>query len=179
MGLCLFCCLPALAGLPVSGTETDHQELRSLLQQVREATGKRDINQLKPLLHDDFVMTALTQEVVVGADGLRGLFDEWFDRSGAPLRSLTVDPTATELSRIYEGRFATSYGTSQDTFVLADGTEARFNTHWTASLIKQSGHWKLLTLHVGANPQDNPLINAYRQGMGLGGVAVEVMKLFK
>jgi ketosteroid isomerase-like protein len=176
--LCLAPIVP-LSAAGGSGTEEDHEELRKLLTLVKEATDQNRAELLKPYLHEDFVMTVLNQQVAVGRDGLEKLFDDWFQQEGAPLKSLVIEPAATVPTRIVDDRFGTVYGTSADTYELADGDKFVFNSHWTATVLKEDGRWKVVTVHVGVDPLDNPLINAYRKAMGLGGVAIEFGKLFQ
>jgi hypothetical protein len=46
-------------------------------------------------------------------------------------------------------------------------------SRWTATLVKENGHWLLASYHVSANLLDNPLINAAKSGLYLAaGVAL-------
>lgn len=167
-----------LADAP-SGTEQDHQELRQLLQVVKDAIETRNAAALKPYLHETFAITVLNQQVVTGEHGVEDLFRDWFLGANAPLKSLKIEPVATIPTHIYDGRFGTVYGTSTDTFELADGDSYAFQTHWTAAVIKEEGRWKLLTAHIGSNPLDNAFLHAYRKAMGFGGVLIEMARLFR
>ena len=41
-------------------------------------------------------------------------------------------------------------------------------------MIKEGDQWKLVALHVGVDPIENPLINGYRRALGFGGVMIEI-----
>jgi len=160
-----------------TGTEADHEQLRQLLKLTRDAVNGDKSELLRAHLHKDYVITVMDQEVVTEKKPLKQLFYEWFKKPGAILKSLHIEPKATILSNIYDGRFGVSYGTSADTYELADGGKFTFDSKWTATMIKEDGQWKLLALHVGVNPVDNPLIDSYRRGFGFGGVLMEIMRL--
>ncbi len=50
-------------------------------------------------------------------------------------------------------------GSGVEDYILADGRKFRMNTRWTATVIKDTdGKWKILTLHLGTNFLDNPIL---------------------
>jgi hypothetical protein len=161
----------------VSGTPADHDQLRHLLEMAQEAINNDNPDQLEAYLHKDYVITVMNQELVTKDRTLKELFNDWFKKPDAILKSLTVKPEATIETRIYDDRFGVCYGTSVDTYTLQDGREFSFDSKWTATVIKQDGQWKLLALHVGVDPIENPLIDGYRSGMGFGGVMIEFGRL--
>jgi hypothetical protein len=162
-----------------TGTEADHAQLRQLLKIAQEAINEDQPQLLQPYLHKDYVMTMMNQEVVDQAKPLEQLLKAWFKQPGALLKSMHVDPTPTIKTNIYDGRFGVCYGTSVDTYELADGRRFSFDSKWTATVIKEGEQWKLLALHVGVDPIENPLIDGYRSALGLGGVVIEIKRLFE
>ena len=157
-----------------TGTEADHEQLRQLLQQAQVAVNGDRPELLEAHLHKDYVITVMNQEVVTRDRTLVQLFHEWFKQPGAILKSLQTRPEASIKTNIYQGRFGVCYGTSVDTYELSDGRKFEFNSNWTATVIKEDDRWKLLALHVGVDPIENPLIDAYRSGLGFGGVLIEI-----
>lgn len=177
----LFFMLLVLASVSVSaatntGTEADHEQLRQLLQTAREAVNNDQPELLQPYLHKDYVITVMNQEVVTEEKPLKQLFHEWFKKPDAIIKSLHIEPEASILTNIYDGHFGVCYGTSADTYELSDGRKFTFDSKWTATVIKEDGQWKLIALHVGVDPIDNPLIDTYRRGLGLGGVVIEIKR---
>ena len=160
-----------------SGTPADHEQLRRLLITAQESVNNDHPEQLEAYLHPDHVITVMNQELVTKERTLTQLFHDWFKKPDAVLKSLHVEPQASLQTKIYDGRFGICYGTSVDTYELSDGRKFDFDSKWTATLIKEDGQWKLLALHVGVDPIENPLIDGYRSGMGFGGVLIEFGRL--
>ena len=157
-----------------TGTEADHDQLRQLLKTTQEAVNSDRPEMLQAFLHKDYVITMMNQELVTQDKSLKQLFYDWFKKPGAILKSMHIEPEATIKSNIYEGRFGFSYGTSVDTYELSDGRRFTFNSKWTATMIKEGEEWKLVALHIGVDPIDNPLIDGYRSALGFGGVMIEI-----
>jgi ketosteroid isomerase-like protein len=157
-----------------TGTEADHEQLRQLLIATQEAVNNDRLEELEAHLHEDYVITVMNQQIVTRDRTLTQLFNEWFKKPDAIIKSLKIAPVASVETRIYDGRFGFCYGTSTDSYELADGRSFAFESKWTATMIKQGDQWKLLALHVGVDPIENPLIDGYRAGFGFGGVLIEI-----
>jgi ketosteroid isomerase-like protein len=161
-----------------TGTEADHEQLRQLLITVQEAVNEDQLDTLEAYLHEDYVITVMNQEVVTKEWTLTQLFNEWFKKPDAIIKSLKIAPVASIETNIYDGRFGVCYGTSIDSYELADGRSFEFNSKWTATMLKEGDQWKLLALHVGVDPIENTLIDGYRSAFGFGGVLIEIGRLF-
>jgi hypothetical protein len=157
-----------------TGTEADHAELRQLLKTAQEAVNSDRPELLQAYLHKDYVVTMMNQEVVTQEKSLKQVFHDWFKKPDAILKSMHIELEATIQTNIYGGRFGVCYGTSVDTYELNDGRQFTFDSTWTATVIKEGEQWKLVALHVGVDPIDNPLIDGYRNAFGLGGVIIEI-----
>lgn len=162
-----------------TGTEADHEQLRQLLVSVQEAVNNDQLELVEAHLHQDYVITVMNQEVVTKDWTLKQLFNEWFKKPDAFIKSLKIAPVASIETKIYDGRFGVCYGTSTDSYELADGRSFDFNSKWTATMIKEGDQWKLLALHVGVDPIENTLIDGYRTALGFGGVLIEISRLFR
>jgi hypothetical protein len=160
-----------------TGTQADHDQLRQLLKTAQEAVNSDHPELLEAYLHKDHVITVMNQELVNQERPLKQLLHDWFKKPDAILKGLRIAPEATIETRIYGGRFGVCYGTSVDTYELSDGREFAFDSKRTATVIKENGQWKLLALHVGVDPIENPLIDGYRGGLGFGGVMIEFSRL--
>ncbi|WP_078119791.1 DUF4440 domain-containing protein [Thiosocius teredinicola] len=160
-----------------TGTEEDHRQLRELLTMAQTAVNNDQPSLLQSHLHKDYVITVMNQEVLTDGRTVEQLFYDWFKKPDAVLKSMHVEPQATIKTNIYEGKFGICHGTSTDTYELADGRTFAFDSKWTASMIKEGDDWKLVALHVGVDPINNPLIDGYRSGLGFGGVAIEINRL--
>ena len=165
--------MPVLAADPVpkapqsgvSGTlsEADHDALRGLLVDATAALNRLDTSTLAQYLADGFVLTFADQHVVTDLGQLDSYVRNYFEGSDAPLKAVHFAPQATELTRAIDGRTGLVYGTSTDTYTLADGTSLSLDTHWTATVVRQDGGWRLQGFHAGVNMLDNAIINAVQR----------------
>ena len=105
-----------------------------------------------------------------------------FTGDKAPLKSLTFNPTADELTTFVGENIGLSHGTSQDTYVFSDGETRTMTSRWTATVFKDNGKWKVLNVHLGTSLLDNPVVTAlkgylYKIGIGaaLAGLVVGLL----
>jgi hypothetical protein len=66
-------------------------------------------------------------------------------------------------------------GDGHEEYDLTDGRHLDMHTRWTATVVKDKGKWKILTLHIGANFYKNPIVEAIQESTKLyaaGGAAV-------
>jgi hypothetical protein len=157
--------------------EKDHEELRALLRNAKEAVNAKNFDGLKPLFHDKFSITTVDQKSFTNFDDFKKEFATLFSGDNAPLKSITFNPEADALTEFVGDNIGLSHGISTDTYVFSDGDTRTMKSRWTATLIKDNGKWKILNLHVGANILDNPVTEAAKGyvtkvgiGAGLGGL---------
>jgi hypothetical protein len=155
--------------------EADHDTLRKLMVDATAALNDLDSATLVKYLAEGFVLTFADQTVVTDPAQLDGYIAHYFTGENAPLKSVNFVPEATEKVRFIDSRTGVVYGTSADTYTLADDKNLVLDTHWTATVIKEDGHWLVQTFHAGVNMLDNPILEATSQG-GLisGGIALIV-----
>lgn len=150
----------------------DHEELRAMLKAGTEALNSGNPDGLAPLLHSDFSITTVDQKLFTNLNDFKRYYEQMLS---GPVKSLTFNPTADELTVFVGENIGLSHGTSTDTFVFADGDTRTMNSRWTATVYKDNGSWKLLNLHIGTDLLDNPVVSAlksqlYKVGIG-GGIA--------
>jgi ketosteroid isomerase-like protein len=157
--------------------EKDHEELRALLRNAREAVNAKNFDALKPLFHEKFSITTVDQKLFTNFDDFKKEFATLFTGDRAPLKSITFNPEADALTEFVGDNIGLSHGTSTDTYVFSDGDTRTMKSRWTATLMKDAGKWKILNLHVGANILENPVTDAAKGyvskvgiGAGLGGL---------
>jgi ketosteroid isomerase-like protein len=157
--------------------EKDHEELRALLRNAREAVNAKNFDALKPLFHEKFSITTVDQKLFTNFDDFKKEFTTLFSGDNAPLKSITFNPEADALTEFVGDNMGLSHGISTDTYTFSDGDTRTMKSRWTATLIKDAGKWKILNLHVGANILDNPVTEAAKGyvskagiGAGLGGL---------
>jgi len=178
--------LPAWAEVPASTMsvesasktelgEADHDTLRNLMIDATAALNDLDSAMLAKYLADGFVLTFADQTVITDLAEIDNYIANYFTGENAPLKSVNFVPEATEKVRFIDSRTGVVYGTSADTYTLADDTNLVLDTHWTATVVKENGRWLVQTFHAGVNMLDNPILEATSQvGFISGGIALIV-----
>ncbi len=166
--------MPAVAALG----ESDHQSLRTLLAEATAALNDLDAEALKAHLAPGFVVTMVDQTVITEISQLKEYFVKYFRSDDSPVKSVTFAPEATEPTLFIDSRTGTVFGTSTDSYTLADDSTIVLDSHWTATVIKEGGRWFVQSLHAGANIIDNPILNAARKTNYLWGAIGLFVGLF-
>jgi hypothetical protein len=153
--------------------DPDHEELRALLRTAKDTVNTKNFDALKPLFHEKFSITTVDQKVFTNFDDFKAHFAGLFTGANAPLKGITFNPEADALTEFVGDNLGLSHGSSTDTYVFADGDTRVMTSRWTATLIKDTGKWKILNLHIGTNLLDNPVTEAaksyvYKVGVGAG-----------
>src|SRR5699024_1464323 len=107
-----------------------------------------------------FLATAITQESFNEASKLKAWFEGLFNRPLLRLTALHVEAEADEPAGIYNGTIAIARGSTKERYELADGRGFDLQGRWTATAIKESGRWSILTIHDGTNFLKNPVLDA-------------------
>ena len=160
MVLCLTVSGMSYAASGGSGTPADHEQLRALLEHLRDAINSRDIDALTPYLHAPFAATMITQDLVSTPDQLKNYFQRWMEGDSAMVKKLTITPEADDLTNIYDDKYGIVHGTNIENYELVTGNNYTIHSRWTATVIKDQGQWKLLAIHSGVNFLDNPVMDA-------------------
>lgn len=137
-----------------------HAELRKLRDGMIDAVNKDDRAKLMSLLHKNIVVTFMDGETVRGHDGVQKYFDAKLKGTPPVVQTYSVHPKVEELSIIYGGDTAISFGSSDDHFKLSRGLEFDVHNRWTATLVKEDGKWLLAAFHASTGIFDNPLLSA-------------------
>jgi ketosteroid isomerase-like protein len=140
-----------------------HAELRKLRDDMIDAVNKDDRAKLMSLLHKNIVVTFMDGETVRGHDGVQKYFDSKLNGTPPVVQSYSVHPRVDDLSIIYHGDMAISFGSSDDFFKLSRGLEFTVHNRWTATLVKEDGKWLLAAFHASVGLFDNPLLDSMRR----------------
>lgn len=159
--------------------EADHEALRALLRQAKEAVNSKNFEALRPLFHEKFTVTTVDQKLFANFDDFKNHFTQLLGSTNAPLTSITFNPEADALTQFIGDNIGLSTGISTDTYHFSDGDTRTMTSRWTATLVKDAGKWEILNLHIGANLLDNPVTEAAKSyvykvgiGAGLGGLVI-------
>lgn len=162
----------ALIEVQAQDRAKDHDDLRLMLKTGTEALNSGKVDALAPLLHSNFSITTVDQKLFTNLNDFKNYYDQLLK---GPVKSITFNPTADELTVFVGDNIGLSHGTSNDAYLFSDGDSRIMKSRWTATVYKEDGVWKLLNLHIGTDILDNPVVTAlknslYRAGIG-GGIA--------
>lgn len=136
----------------------DRKALSTILADMVVALNSHSFEKASKHLDPKGVITYYNAEVTVGHEQAKKYFDRMLNEAKAIVKeySLKGDVSAPA---IFHGNTAIAYGVTQEEFKLAEGLEFTLNGHWTATMHKKLGNWKIINLHFSTNLFDNPLLN--------------------
>lgn len=145
-----------------SATEPDqavHEALRGLLQGIEKAITEERYADLAPFFSEGMQVTTINQEVLTKREDIAPYFQRWFG-SGGFLKKLDIKLTADDLTRFDpDKKYGTVIGSGLEKYILSDGRSFDMKTRWTATVIYDpDGQWRILTLHIGTDFLDNPIL---------------------
>jgi len=152
-----------------------HDQLRKLRDEMVAAFEARDIDALLAHVDPEVVVTFQNGEVVRGPEALRGFFQRMMIGEQSIVKEMKTKLDVSTLSILHGGDTAISYGTLNDHWVLRGGIDMDLVSHWTATLLRGDGGWRVGAFHVSASLFDNPLLAEAKAGLwkaaALAGVA--------
>jgi ketosteroid isomerase-like protein len=150
-----------------------HDELREFRKSLIAAVNKGDVAAQLEHVTPDVVVTWQNGEVVKGRDNLRKFYEDNVQKSQI-FKGYVKEPEPAELTVLYGGDAGISYGTSVGKYSIL-GMTFELKNHWSATLTKEDGKWRIANYHVSANVLDNPVLNAAKNSLyWVGGIAVVV-----
>jgi len=168
--LLLVLCGSALA---VENPDAEHSVLREKLNFIEAALNDKAFERILPLLDENVVIIFLNGEVARGVDQVRAYFEKTLGSSNPILSDYHTKAEVGAPAR-FAGDIALADGSTQDTFVFANGSDMVVHSKWTVTLQKQGNDWKILQLHFSSNIFDNPLVNSARNNLVMFTVAAAV-----
>jgi ketosteroid isomerase-like protein len=151
--------VPAAApvGDAAAGQEADRAALRQVGAAYQAAIRDNRIDDLAPLLHDDFHAVMVTGRAVTGFAGIK---QYWADMRALMGEGGRYTTTLKPETSVFLGDLALARGTSDDV-VVTDRGEFRFTGAWTAVLQKVNGQWKVRLAHGSMDPVDNAFTRTF------------------
>ena len=146
----------------LAAQETDqaiHDELRDVLNGIQEVVNSERYGDLGQYFHENLTITTINQEVISTRAEIEPYFAKWFGPDGY-LKTLKMSLEADELTEFYADKtFGIVRGSGEEDYVLSDSRSFPMKTRWTATVIKDTdGQWRILTLHIGTDFLDNPIL---------------------
>lgn len=159
----------------VSNAQDDYaesrQELLAILSEIEAAINAKDIEPIKPYLLPDTVVTFVDAKVVVGTEGIVEYFERMLGSGESVLSDMTSKATVDAPAKFYSENIAVAHGHTIDSFTFRTGKTIDLRSEWTTTVLKDSGSWKIASLHFSNNLFDNPLLNASKKTLWIGVIA--------
>ncbi len=165
---------------PAGGRVEDRQQLRALLDKIEKGISDLDVEVVLKLMTPEPLVTWQNGEVSRGADQVRAYHARMVKGTA---RIVTKFATKATLGgpAIFYGDTAVAYGTTVDTYELADGQNFVLNANWSTTVVKQDGQWKSAAIHFSTNIFDNPFAKKAQQLawiVGVGGLLIGLIVAF-
>ena len=153
--------------------DPNHQELRAVRDAAIKAVNDDNLDALLKYVHPNVVVIWQNGEISRGHKGVRDYHDKVFNGPNAPLKEYKVDsPEMQELSILYGGNTALSWGTMKSRFVFKSGRTMEVTSPWSATLVKEDGKWLIAEYHASVGLFDNPVVGEMVRWMyWVGGIA--------
>jgi len=176
--LALFVSISLHAQNPLAARENPaHQELRQLRDGLLEAMNKGDLEGTLKFLHPNCVITWHNAEVSRGREGVRAYFNRVMTGPNKIVESFTCSLKADELTILYGDNMGISFGSSDEHFKLATGKNLDVKGRWTATLVKEDGHWLIASLHVSTNLFNNVMLDLAKKTAEIAAIVCLVVGL--
>ena len=159
-----------------SGRTEDRQQLRVLLDRLEAAISALDIDAVLKLTQPEVIVTWQNAEVSRGQAQVRAYYDRMI-KGGAPIVKRFSTKATLGAPAVFYGDSATAYGTTVDTYDLADGMSFKLNANWSTTIVKADGEWKVAALHFSTNLFDNALLDAAKRAAWIAGGAAFLVGL--
>jgi hypothetical protein len=155
-----------------------HEELRGLLSGIETAINTEKYGDLAQYFHEDLRITTITQEVMFSRADIEPYFEFWFGEGGY-LKKLDMKLEADALTEFYADKtIGVVRGSGDEDYVLSDTRFFPMKTRWTATVIKDTdGKWRILTLHIGTNFLDNPILSMAENSVKKAGITGAIVGL--
>jgi ketosteroid isomerase-like protein len=169
---------PAPDAAPVSAADkAASEQILALRKALIDSYNKGDIEALLANLDDDVVVTWQNAEVCRGKKAVRDYYDKMMSGPTRIVTKITAEPRIDD-RHIY-GDWAVSWGNLHDEYVLEDGSRFRFDSRFTATVVKRGDAWKVASFHASVSAFENPILGVAVKKVGIwagiGGAAAGLL----
>lgn len=138
----------------------DRAQMLTILQEAEQGINQQNIDLFAKHIADDARVTWLNAEVSVGPQGVRDYYQKMVGAGkDAILSRYMTHHQVTDPARFYGDTVAVANGTMQDEFTPHARNPFKFDSRWTATLVKQGDVWKIASLNFSTNSFNNVLID--------------------
>ncbi len=150
----------------VTGQEDPrHNELRAVLVDLQQAINKKDIATVKSYMDPNINVVYQNGEVADGVNAVEAFYKRMLTGDNPVLKDYSVVITVDKLSEFYGTNTAVAYGATVDSITFIGDKKVELPSRWTATLYKENGGWKIVSLQFGVNVFDNPLLSTAKKSV--------------
>jgi len=157
------------AAAPEPTDEELHNGLRALRTEMERALNQRDLDALLENVDQNVVFTPMNGEVVRGSAGVRAYYERMLIGPDAVLKTITTTFEADDLSILHDRSTAVAFGHSSGHYELNDGSTFDVDAVWVTTILRRHGRWRIVAFSYSTNMFDNPILDAQRKYMLIGG----------
>jgi len=138
-------------------TEPDPMKaINQLRTELVDAFNNGDVDRLVSHLDPDAVVTWQNGEVSRGPDGVKQYYNRMMTGPNKIVAKLSASPVVDD-RHIY-GDWAVSWGNLHDEYELTDGSKFKFDSRFTATIVRRGEEWKITSFHASVNAFNNPIL---------------------
>ena len=172
IGLALALTIPmTMQGQTVPAENPAHQELRQMRDGLLAAMNKGDLETTLTYLETNVVITWQNAEVSRGHDGVRAYYSRVMTGPDKILDSFSCSIQPDERTILYGDDIGICFGSSDEHYKLTNGKDLNVKGRWTATLVKENGHWLVASLHCSTDLFDNVMLNFAKKAAWAAGAA--------
>lgn len=154
----LLCACSLARPLFAEENKATHDELRALRDSLLDALNKQDVEKLLSHLHKNVIVTWQDGSVCRGHNGFRTYYNRMMTGPDRVVQKFDTQVSVDELTILYGDNTGIAFGSANDHFTLKGGLDVTLKDRWTATLVKENGHWLIAAAHMSASVFDNPLL---------------------
>jgi hypothetical protein len=158
----------------------ERKQLLHLMAEVEASINAQNIDGMLAQMDDSATVTWLNGEVSRGKTEIKAYYQRMVGGEGAILKKYLTKAKLGAPAKFY-GDVAVADGTTADEFFPWKRGVFKFNSHWSGTMAKIEGQWKLVSLHLSTNVFDNPLLDEYKEMLwyvGLGAFGTGLILMF-
>ena len=152
-----------------------HDGLRALKATMEKALNSMDIETVANNVTEDVVFTTMNGDVARGRYGIRKYFESMMKGPNPRVASVRTKFEADDLSHLYGNDVAVSFGSSKDQYTLAGGESFAVDARWSGTMVRRDGRWLIANFHYSTNMFENPVLQAQRKLLLIGGTTASVI----
>lgn len=166
--------------LPLAAQEPDaevHDALRQLKTTMEKALNERDLDTIVANVDPNVVFTTMNGDICRGPDEIRAYFRKMLEGPGRIVKNVKVTFEVDALTTLYGGDTGVATGTSKDHYELTNGKTFDINGRWTCTMVRSGDRWVIAAFHYSTDVFRNPIVDGYRKGIWMAGIAAGVIAL--